>query len=109
MKTYNKLIRDNIPEIMDKKGVGYKTRTLTQDEYRQALLHKLVEEAEEVLAAQQDGEALVLELADVQEVLDHIVNEFGLDRTQITATQTQRREQRGGFAKKILLEYTETE
>ncbi len=62
-----KLVRDKIPEIMRADGVEPQIRILDADEYRAALLHKLVEEAREVRAS--DLESRLGELADVYEVL----------------------------------------
>ena len=51
-KTYNKLVRDRIPEIIAAEGRQYATETMADTEYRQALLVKLVEEAQEVADAE---------------------------------------------------------
>ncbi|MCI0711669.1 MAG: nucleoside triphosphate pyrophosphohydrolase [Chloroflexi bacterium] len=64
-REYNKLVRDNIPEIIAANG--------------QALRQKLVEEAQEVLQAKPDE--LVNELADVYEVLDALIAAYDLDET----------------------------
>lgn len=46
MKTFNKLVRDKIPEIIEKEGRKVKTRILSNDEYRQELNKIFLEEAE---------------------------------------------------------------
>ena len=43
--TYNKLVRDRIPEIIESDGHHAFTRILDGQDYRAALLAKLVEEA----------------------------------------------------------------
>jgi predicted house-cleaning noncanonical NTP pyrophosphatase (MazG superfamily) len=48
-KIYNKLIRDEIPAVMDKKGVKYSTHIADEKEYEEKLLEKLKEEVEEFL------------------------------------------------------------
>ncbi len=48
MKTYNKLIRDKIPEIIEKEGTAFKMRVMDDAEYKVELLKKLLEEGEEV-------------------------------------------------------------
>lgn len=65
---HNKLIRDHIPEIIRKAGRECEVETMTQTDYHQALLNKLVEEAKEAVEADPDN--LVEELADVYEVIE---------------------------------------
>ena len=107
MKTYNKLIRDRIPEIMESQGIKFKTSILNDDNYIIELLNKLVEESREVLAAKTDRSELIKELGDVLEVIDYLIIAFGLDSEEIKAVKAERKESRGGFAEKLFLEYTE--
>ncbi len=101
---YNKLVRDRIPEIIQGDAKSCTVRTLDPAAYRQALLEKLVEEAQEVRQTEGDREELVKELADVYEVIDALVKEFDLSREEIESVQKEKREQRGGFEKKLFLE-----
>ena len=49
-KVYNKLVRDNIPEIIKENNDGEAiTRILSDEEYKKALEDKLYEEYQEVL------------------------------------------------------------
>ena len=64
---YRKLVRDRIPEIIQSEGRRPVTRVLDEASYRQALLAKLMEEAQEASHANADD--LPGELADVLEVL----------------------------------------
>ena len=48
---YNKLVRDRIPEIIGSRGDRAVTRVLDEAAYRDALLAKLVEEAQEASEA----------------------------------------------------------
>lgn len=50
MKIYNKLVRDKIPEIIEKDGKSCKTHILSNDEYIVALEVKLNEEVAEYQA-----------------------------------------------------------
>ena len=104
-KTYNKLVRDRIPEIIAADGRQCRTEIMSDDEYRQALLVKLVEEAQEVAAA--DRDELVKEIADLYEVIDALLIAFDLDREAVIATQRNRRDERGGFEKRVKLLWTE--
>ena len=106
-KTHNKLIRDKIPEIIEETGVNYKVRTLDNEEYKKELLKKIVEEAKEVLETDGKKEELNKELGDVLEVIDHLTSAFGLDKEEIEKVKQERKGSRGGFDKKLFLEYTE--
>ena len=46
-KTYNKLVRDRIPEIVTADNRAYGTEIMDEESYRESLLTKLVEEASE--------------------------------------------------------------
>jgi predicted house-cleaning noncanonical NTP pyrophosphatase (MazG superfamily) len=104
-KNYNKLVRDRIPEIIVADGRQCGTEIITDDEYRCALLAKLIEEAEEVAAA--DRDELVKEIADLFEVIDALFVAFDLDREAVLAMQQKRSDERGGFEKRIKLLWTE--
>lgn len=104
-KQYNKLVRDRIPEIIERDGRGYETVIMSEEQYREALRAKLVEEAEE--AASADSQELVMELADIFEIIDAVMSAYGIEREAVLAEQEQRRVERGGFAKRIQLLWTE--
>ena len=104
---YNKLVRDRIPEIIGKDGKKPKTRVLGEEEYRLELLRKIVEEAEEVVKTEGNKEKLTKEIGDILELIDYFIKVFGLDREGVEKTRRERRESRGGFDKKIFLEYVE--
>ena len=63
MKIYNKLVRDNIPEIMIKNGAKPVTRILSEEEYLSELNKKLLEEVNEYLESED-----VMEIADILKV-----------------------------------------
>jgi predicted house-cleaning noncanonical NTP pyrophosphatase (MazG superfamily) len=105
MPEYQKLVRDNIPEIISNEGITPVTRTLTDSEYELALIEKIGEEAREVAQAD-TTEALLDELADLQEVIialaRHISSEKHLEKVRVEKAQ-----KRGAFEKRIFLERTE--
>jgi predicted house-cleaning noncanonical NTP pyrophosphatase (MazG superfamily) len=105
-RTYDKLVRDRIPEIIHQNGGMSGTETFREDSaFRRALLDKLVEEASE--AATASDEDLVAELADLLEVIDTLVEACGLNQAGMRALQDQRRADRGGFGKRLRLLWTE--
>lgn len=110
MKQYNKLVRDRIIEFIERDGVNYKSRILDDNEFQKELLKKIVEEAQEVFEAGSNGEnkeELIMELADLQEVMDSVIQSFGLTNSEVTQVKQDRKEKRGGFEKKIFLEAME--
>ncbi len=66
-----------------------------------------MEESQEVVEATLDKKELIKEIGDVFEVLDSIINVFNIDAEEIKRIKQERKEKRGGFDKKIFLEYTE--
>ena len=100
-KEYHKLVRDRIPEIIRESGNECEVVILSDREYRQALRQKLIEEAAEAAAADEDD--LVAELADLSEVMDALMASFGISGDRILNAQAKRRETRGGFTQKIML------
>ena len=63
-RTYNKLVRDNIPEIIISNGDVPITRILSNEEYKEELEKKLYEEYQEVLNTT-NTEDRIEELADM--------------------------------------------
>lgn len=101
-KIYNKLVRDNIPEIIISNGEDPVTRVLSCDEYRDELYKKLNEECTEVINSKNCDEMLE-ELADVLEVIKSIALLYGKDIDYVSEIANKKRIKRGGFEKKIFL------
>ena len=100
--SFNKLVRDKIPEILGKKGIQSVTRTIEGGEYFAELLKKLEEEVREFIKDNNEEE-----LADIYEVLGAIIEEKGFTREAIEAIRLKKLADRGGFKDKIFLEQTE--
>ena len=96
-----KLVRDGIPEIIRSSGGSPELVTLDNAQYHWALRLKLVEEANEVMEAE-DGD-LVSELADVVEVLTALARANRIDWTVIERTMQEKRTERGGFQHRVWL------
>ena len=105
MKKYYKLIRDNIPNIIKEDNGNPKIRTLNIDEFKTELLKKLIEESQEAIEARGDRKELTKELGDVIEVIDYIIEVFGLDKKEVEKVRKERKSSRGGFDKRLFLEY----
>lgn len=102
MTIYNKLIRDKIPNILSKNNLQYHIETFEDHEYQQALKDKLLEEVQELLLSENTQE-IEEEIADIYEVLDNLINIFGLNQENIKDIQIQKRVDRGSFQEKIKL------
>lgn len=98
-KIYNKLVRDNIPEIIAAEGKSAKIRVLGQKEYRRALVEKIHEEADEL--TQHFGPK---ELADIQEIVLALREELGLSSAEFDKIREDKAQKRGAFKKRIFLE-----
>lgn len=103
-KIFNKLVRDNIPNIIDNNGEVAVTRVLDDEEYRKELYKKLLEEANEVINSTE--EETLEELADVLEILSSIASLNNKSIEDIIEIARMKREKRGGFQKRLFLERT---
>lgn len=102
MPTYNKLIRDKIPNIMDADNKTYTSRTLSDDEYVFELRKKLHEELAEYLSTANEADALE-ELADLLELIHALSNVHGADPQKLEEVRRKKAEKRGGFQDKLFL------
>lgn len=100
---YNKLVRDNIPDIILSNGETPITRILASVEYKQELEKKLYEEYQEVLNTTNSKDRIE-ELADMLEIIKCLaqLEEKSLD--DVIEVAKTKRLKRGGFDKKIYLE-----
>jgi len=103
-KNYNKLVRDNIPEIIKADGGEPETRILASEEFIVELLKKLEEEVKELIEAKNEKLDLIKEIGDVYEVIDAIMDYYKIDREEVIKLKNKRRAERGGFKKRIFLE-----
>jgi predicted house-cleaning noncanonical NTP pyrophosphatase (MazG superfamily) len=102
MPTYNKLVRDRIPEIITKNGESFNTRILTEEEYIKELKKKCYEELDEYAATDNDRDA-VEELADLLELMYALAQVHGVDFYEIEKVRQEKAEKRGGFQERIFL------
>jgi len=102
MKTYNKLVRDKIPDIIKKDGVKPKFHVADNKEYRSKLNEKLREEVEEFIE-----KPSAEEIGDVLEVIEAIARLNGIGIDAIKEQKITKKSLRGGFRKRIILESTE--
>jgi len=98
MKEYDKLIRDKIPEIIEADGKECEVEVMGDEEYKEYLKNKLLEEAEEYVESEE-----IEELADLLEVMKAIVEVEGIEFEKIKRMREKKAEDRGEFKDKLKL------
>lgn len=98
MPIYNKLVRDKIPEIIEKNGEKPIICILDDEEYKRELDKKILEKINEYLATDD-----VEELADVLEVMYAILEYKKVSTSDLEKIRENKKEKRGGFSEKIFL------
>jgi len=97
--TYNKLVRDKIPqEINGKEGRKANYKILHDDEYKKELDKKLFEEANEFIE-----EHSIEELGDLMEVIFAIMKSENITIEQVEESRIAKKNKKGGFKDKIYL------
>ena len=101
-KTYNKLVRDLIPEIIEASGKKCSIEILDEEEYIKAIDEKLDEELAEYHKDQN-----LEELADLLEVIYAAARARGYSIEELERIRVSKAQERGGFDKRILLKEVE--
>jgi 8-oxo-dGTP diphosphatase len=100
-KKHDKLVRDKIIEIIEASGDSANWHKADKEEYKQRLQNKLCEEVLEYLESNTTEE-----LADIKEVIHSLTALNGVPREQLELIQKEKRDERGSFQKKIVLDET---
>ena len=96
---YHKLVRDKIIDSIEAKGEIAVWHIAIEEEYREKLTAKLIEEVNEFSEAPSQEE-----MADIFEVITGILTDRGWTIEDIVAVQKEKREKRGGFERRIILD-----
>lgn len=96
--TYNKLVRDRIPEIIQASGKKCSTEILSDEEYLKLVDAKLDEELAEYHKDQN-----IEELADLLKVIHAATLARGYSLEELERVRAEKAAKRGGFANRILL------
>lgn len=99
MKTYNRLVRDKIPELMLKEHELPTTRILSDEEYIEELNKKLEEEVKVYLENEN-----VEEMVDILEVIRAILEFKGSTYEEVEEKRIKKAKKKGTFKEKIYLE-----
>jgi len=105
-KIYNKLLRDKIPQIIAQSGKKAETSILDDAAYAEALKTKMVEEAQELVAAHDRADVLN-ELADLDELIRATAAHHNISLEELSAARLHKNVERGGFQNKIFLHQVE--
>lgn len=105
MKIYNKLVRDNIPQIISQNGQRAYVSTLVSSKYNKyniELRKKLCEEVKEYLDSED-----IEELADIIEVVQALAVFRGSTLDEVLKIKKKKAEKNGKFEKRLFLEKVE--
>ncbi|WP_394234463.1 phosphoribosyl-ATP pyrophosphohydrolase [Niallia oryzisoli] len=102
MQIHNKLVRDRIPEIIEKSGKMYRSRVLDDEEFITELRKKAFEELQEYMTTSSNDEAAE-ELADILEVIHALADYHGLTIGAVEQVRKRKYEIRGGFKERVFL------
>jgi predicted house-cleaning noncanonical NTP pyrophosphatase (MazG superfamily) len=100
-REYDKLVRDDIPAVIEADGERPVTHRVEGDAYERRLAEKLREETEEYLDDRDPAE-----LADVLAVVDALVDATG--RAEVEQHRSKKAAERGEFAEGVVLERVES-
>lgn len=98
VKVYNKLVRDQIPEMIRLRGGVPVTRVLDSNEAIKYLREKLLEETQEFLMSNSTEE-----LVDIYEVLLAILDERKVTFEEFEKTRYNKSQKNGKFTRRIFL------
>jgi predicted house-cleaning noncanonical NTP pyrophosphatase (MazG superfamily) len=98
----SKLIRDRIPDVVRAKGTDLPTRIASRGELPKLLCDKLLEEAQEVIVAE-DDDARLEELADLLEVVHAYASFLGKGPDDLDKVRETKRARCGGFVDGVVL------
>ncbi len=93
-----KVVRDRIPEIIEKSGGKPDIRLLDRESAVRGLEEKLSEELQEYLS-----DHSLEEMADLLEVMHGILHHRGIPWEELEKVRLRKREARGGFEKGFFL------
>lgn len=93
---YNKLVRDNIINIIESRGDKAVYKVLDEDEYKKALDEKLKEEVNEFI-----DDHSIEEMADVMEVIYTLLENRNISMDDVEKVRLEKRKKNGAFEKRL--------
>lgn len=104
-----KLVRDRVvPNCLDDPEVLHtEYRELDSQEFRRELVRKVHEEANEIPLGDKQRDESLKELADLQEVVDTLRQDFGFSIEQVQEEMARKKQKKGGFDSRHYIEYND--
>ena len=104
-----KLVRDKVVKkcLDDEEVLHTEYRTLDKQEFRRELLRKVHEEADEIPLDDNQRDESLKELADLQEVVDALRQDFGFSIEQVQEEMARKKQDNGGFDNRHYIEYND--
>lgn len=110
-KTYNKLVRNDIPDLIARQGnrVTYEIIKNDDNRFKKCLVDKLYEETDEILGGinRDSKEEVLEEAADIYTVLLEICYLYGISVDELEGKYHEKLCKAGGFSKGVYLVKTE--
>jgi predicted house-cleaning noncanonical NTP pyrophosphatase (MazG superfamily) len=101
-QVFKKLVRDEIPTRSVEQGEKVTVAKIAKSESRAALVIKIYEEAQELLAAEAPQD-VAAELADLLEIIRSLCLATGTDFREVERTADAKRSARGSFSRNVVL------
>ena len=98
MTTFNKVIRDKIPEIIQKDGYTCNIQTLSDEKFLLEIEKKLSEEVTEY-----QNDKTPEELTDILEVIYRIAQLKGISKEELEKIRVKKLQDKGGFEMNLFL------
>ncbi|MDF2065496.1 nucleoside triphosphate pyrophosphohydrolase [Bacillus sp. Cr_A10] len=102
MPVYNKLVRDLIPQVIEKSGSKFTTRILDPSEHLTEIKNKLSEEVKEFQETMNRQDALE-ELADILELIHAALPIHDATFEELEKIRLAKKQKRGGFKEGVYL------
>lgn len=104
-----KLVRDKVVKkcLDDEEVLHTEYRELNKQEFRHELLRKVHEEADEIPLDDNQLNESLKELADLQEVVDALRQDFGFSIEQVQEEMARKKQKKGGFDNRHYIEYND--
>jgi len=105
---FNKLVRDQVLQrCLDDPKVRTEYRFLDAGEFKKELIAKVHEEAAEIPVVEVPDDEVLSEIADVQAVIDSLIEVYGYTKEDVAVAQRQKAAKNGAFEKRAYIHSVE--
>jgi predicted house-cleaning noncanonical NTP pyrophosphatase (MazG superfamily) len=102
---FRKLVRDQVLQrCLDDPKVKTDYRILDPTAFKKELVAKIHEETDEIPIIDEPDNEVLSEIADVQAVIDALIESYGFTKEDIAAAQAKKAEKNGVFEKQAYIE-----